>query len=78
MIDLPVLGSMIPGKMAPPWQLYRVSMAVTKNKGYQHRRDDATTGIHLRGDALQTLGIGVIDQRGVSSRSEEKAILFDS
>ena len=25
MIDLPVLGSIIPGKMAPPWQLLRIS-----------------------------------------------------
>ena len=46
--------------------------------GAIHSRDDRTVGVHLRSDALQTLGLGIINQRGMAGRSEENAILFPS
>lgn len=33
--------------------------------------------MHLGRDALQTFGIGVIDQRGMTGRSEEEAVLIN-
>ena len=71
MIDLPVLGSMIPGKMAPPWQLrWQLVMdfviGMIGGEGPIHGGDDTPVEVHLRGNALQTLGVGVVDQGGMT------------
>ena len=75
MMDLEVEGSMIPGKIAPPWHLDSQHTVTWFGKCDVHGRDNVAFRVHLGSDGLKTLGIRVVDQGRMARGGEEEAVL---